>query len=230
MSKKVRLQRISEHVWIFPFNSAKDRPNLGYICGAKMALAVDAGHSSAHVEEFYDEIRAEELPLPEITVITHWHWDHTYGMHAVNGKTMARPETNAKLVQISREMSREPAKVREFLNSDPTILREYAGGVPVIVVPADENIQEDRIIDLGGVTAELIMTESPHTDDTLLVYVSEDRVLFVGDAQLGEFPSWKMDWDKMAAFAKKVQGIDADVIIDGHWKPYRKEEFLAEIS
>ena len=157
MVKKMKLQRISEHVWVFPFNSSKDRPNLGYICGAKMALAIDAGHSSAHVEEFYDAIRSEGLSLPEITVITHWHWDHTYGMHAVNGKTVARPETNAKLAEISREMKREPAKVREFLNSDPTIRREYAGGVPVIVVSADETVKGDRTIDLGGVTAELLM-------------------------------------------------------------------------
>ena len=94
---------------------------------------------------------------------------------------------------------------------------------------ADETVKGDRTIDLGGVTAELLWTESPHTDDALLVYVPEDHVLFVGDAQLGEFPSWKMDWDKLAAFAKKVQAIDADVIIDGHWKPYTKEQFMAEI-
>ena len=87
-----------------------------------------------------------------------------------------------------------------------------------------------RAVDLGGVTAELIWTESPHTDDALLVYVPEDRVLFVGDAQLGEYPSWRMDWDKMEAFADNVRGIDADVVIDGHWKPYTKEEFMAEIG
>ena len=229
MGKKVKLQKISEHVWIFPFDSPKDRPNLGYICGTKMALAVDAGHSSKHVEEFYDAILAEGLSLPEITVITHWHWDHTYGMHAVSGKTMARAETNSILTQIRQEMSSDPDKVREFLNSDPSIQREYAGGVPVIVVPAEESIMGDRSIDLGGVTAELMLSESPHTDDALLVYVPEDRVLFVGDAQLGEFPSWKMNWKKLASFAKKVQEIDADVIIDGHWKPYTKEEFMADI-
>ncbi|MBQ8053333.1 MAG: MBL fold metallo-hydrolase [Lachnospiraceae bacterium] len=229
MGKKVKLQKISKHVWIFPFDSPKDRPNLGYIYGTKMALAVDAGHSSKHVEEFYDAILAEGLSLPEITVITHWHWDHTYGMHAVSGKTMARPETNTKLAQIRQDMSRDPDKVREFLNSDPSIQREYAGGVPVVVVPAEETIMEDHSIDLGGVTAELMLSESPHTDDALLVYVPEDRVLFVGDAQLGEFPSWKMNWKKLASFAKKVQGIDADVIIDGHWKPYTKEEFMADI-
>ena len=230
MNRKTGLQRISEHVWIMPFDSPKDRPNLGYILGSGMALAVDAGHSSSHVEEFYDAIREEGLPLPALTVITHWHWDHTYGMHAVNGKTLARPETNARLLEIKREMDSDPGKIQEFINSDPTIRREYAGEVPVVVVPADEIVREDRTIDLRGVTAEIMLSPSPHTDDALLVYVPEDRVLFVGDAQLGQFPSWRMDWDKLAAFAEKVRGIDADTVIDGHWKPYTKEEFMAEIG
>ena len=230
MNRKTGLQRISEHVWIMPFDSPKDRPNLGYILGSGMALAVDAGHSSSHVEEFYDAIREEGLPLPALTVITHWHWDHTYGMHAVNGKTLARPETNARLLEIKREMDSDPGKIQEFINSDPTIRREYAGEVPVVVVPADEIVREDRTIDLRGVTAEIMLSPSPHTDDALLVYVPEDRVLFVGDAQLGQFPSWRMDWDKLAAFAEKVRGIDADTVIDGHWKPYTKEEFMADIG
>ena len=230
MNRKPELLRISEHVWILPFNSPKDRPNLGYILGAKTALAVDAGHSSSHMEDFYDAIKAEDFPLPELTVITHWHWDHTYGMHAVNGKTMARPETSAKLGQIQAEMKADPDKVRQFLNSDPTVRREYAGGVPVVVVPADEIVSEDLTVCLGGVTAQIMWTESPHTDDALMVYIPEDRVLFVGDAQLGEYPSWRMNWDKMESFAKKVRGIDADVVIDGHWHPYTKEEFMAEIG
>ena len=36
-------------------------------------------------------------------------------------------------------------------------------------------------------------------------------------------------YNGLCCIGTKVQGIDADVIIDGHWKPYRKEEFLAEI-
>ena len=104
MNKGPKLQRISKHVWILPFNSPKDRPNLGYILGGEKALAVDAGHSSSHVEDFYNAIRSEDLPLPELTVITHWHWDHTFGMHAVHGETLARPETSDKLAQIKAEM------------------------------------------------------------------------------------------------------------------------------
>ena len=61
MNKGPKLQRISKHVWILPFNSPKDRPNLGYILGGEKALAVDAGHSSSHVEDFYNAIRTTLL-------------------------------------------------------------------------------------------------------------------------------------------------------------------------
>ena len=150
MNRNAKLQRISEHVWILPFNSPKDRPNLGYIAGAEKAMAVDAGHSSSHVADFYDAIRAEGLSLPEITVITHWHWDHTFGMHAVNGETMARPETNVRLTEIQAQMRSDPDRKRQFLAGDPTIRREYAGGVPLKVVTADKIVTQDQTIDLGG--------------------------------------------------------------------------------
>ena len=230
MNGGFKLQRISKHVWIFPFDSHKDRPNLGYILGDEKALAVDAGHSSSHVEDFYDAIQSKGMPLPQFTVITHWHWDHSFGMHAVNGETLARIETSDKLAQIMAEMETDPDKARRFLASDLTIRREYAGGVPLKVVPADIIVDEDQTIDLGGVIVELRKSASPHTDDALLVYVPGDRVLFVGDAQLGEFPSWRMDWGKLAALADTVRKLDVDVVIDGHWKPYTKEQFLAEIG
>ena len=76
---------------------------------------------------------------------------------------------------------------------------------------------------------ELCYTESPHTEDALLVFVPEDRILFVGDAQLGEFPTWFMDDEKLAGLKEKVRSFDAGTIIDGHWMPYTKKEFLSEL-
>ena len=225
-----RLKKISEHVWVYTFDSPKDRPNLGYICGGKMSIAVDAGHSSSHVADFYEALDREGLPRPELTVITHWHWDHTFGMHAVDGKTIARPETNRELKRIRAAMADDPNWAGNFLTSDPSIRKEYAGGVPLAVVCADEEIDSDRTIDLGGVTAELMYTESPHTDDSLLVYIPQDNVLFIGDAQLGEFPSWKMDYDKLAHLAQKIRRTNAKLIVDGHWNTYGKEEFLIELG
>ena len=227
---KQRLKKISEHVWILPFDSPKDRPNLGYIRGESSSLAVDAGHSSSHVQDFYEELETNSLPLPDITVITHWHWDHTFGMHAVHGRTLALAETNRKLEELRDEMLSDPGRGRRFLKSDPSVIREYAGGIPLVIVPADEELSADRDIDLGGVTARILRTESPHTEDALLVHVPEDRVLFIGDAQMGEFPSWRMDYDRLYALGKKIRDIDAELVIDGHWRVCRKRDFLDELG
>lgn len=226
---KKRLKKIGAHTWIFPLDSAKDRPNLGYVLGENTALAIDAGHSSSHVEDFYEALDREGLPLPDCTVITHWHWDHTFGMHAVKGRTMARPETNRHLNEIRQRLQEDPSYGRKFLQSDPCIRREYAGGVPLAVVPADVELTANTILDLGGVTAEVCYGQSPHTEDALLIYVPEDHVLFIGDAQLGQFPSWAMDFDKLAALREQISGFDARIVIDGHWTPYTKEELLTEL-
>lgn len=224
-----KLQKLGAHTWIFPLEQAKDRPNLGYVLGDTMAVAIDAGHSSSHVEDFYSALEQEGLPLPELTVITHWHWDHTFGMHAVHGRTIARPETNRHLREIQEKLQKDPGYGRKFLKSDLCIIREYAGGVPLVVVPSDEELTGDRILDLGGVTVELTYGQSPHTEDAVFAYVQEDRVLFVGDAQLGEFPSWAMDYDKLAALKQQVREYDAKTIVDGHWHPYTRRDYLAEL-
>ena len=62
------------------------------------------------------------------------------------------------------------------------------------------------------------------------MHVPGDRVLFIGDAQLGEFPSWRMDYDRLYALGKKIRDIDAELVIDGHWTVYRKRDFLDELG
>ena len=100
----MELKKLSEHIWYMPFEEERDRPNLGYIMGSNRSLAIDAGHSEAHIAEFYDLIRKEGLPLPSLTVLTHWHWDHTFAMHAVNGLTLANKRTNEHLLECRNKI------------------------------------------------------------------------------------------------------------------------------
>ena len=81
------------------FNKESDRPVLGYIKGQKRSLMVDSGNSKNHVEAFNEAVRNEGLRTPEFIAITHWHWDHTFGMHAVKGTTIAHQKTNDKLAK-----------------------------------------------------------------------------------------------------------------------------------
>ena len=93
----MELKRLSEHIWNMPFETERDRPNLDYVKGGNWSLAIDAGHSAAHTKAFYALLEKESLPLPSLTVLTHWHWDHTFGMHAVNGLCLANAKTNRYL-------------------------------------------------------------------------------------------------------------------------------------
>ena len=99
----MKLIQVTDRIWYFPLDDTKDRPILGYIRGDRFSVAVDAGHSAEHVQEFYAAIKAAGLPLPALTVITHWHWDHTFGMHAVNGLTLANRRTNEHLTALLAE-------------------------------------------------------------------------------------------------------------------------------
>lgn len=82
------LTQISPDIYILPFDSHRDRPNLGYIHGEKYSVLVDAGNSEAHLTAMLVAIEETGLPAPKIALITHWHWDHTFGMHAFPGTTI----------------------------------------------------------------------------------------------------------------------------------------------
>ncbi|MBP5726944.1 MAG: MBL fold metallo-hydrolase, partial [Clostridia bacterium] len=100
----MKLKRLTEHIWYMPFEEERDRPNLGYIKGDHWSLAVDAGHSDVHVWEFYSLLEKENLPLPSLTVLTHWHWDHTFGMHAVQGLCLANERTDRYLDDFRKRL------------------------------------------------------------------------------------------------------------------------------
>ena len=197
----MELIRFSDRIRYATFEEERDRPCLGYIRGNNWSVAVDAGHSDAHVDEFYDALKNEQLPLPELTVITHWHWDHSFGMHRVNGLCIANSRTNRHL-------------------------KEYEGGRPVVIVPADIEFKKTLRLDPGGLSVCLSTSVSPHTDDTTLVYIPEEKFLFVGDCICGEFPAWEKDSQKTKDLIRTIEGIEAQHCLGGHWTLLTKEELL----
>ncbi len=157
-------------------------------------------------------------------MITHWHWDHAFGMHAVNGLTVSNIRTNQHLAEYADMISREG--IQKFLSLDPSIQEEYANGRPVVVVPADIVFMNEMRFDLGGVSVRLLTSDSPHTDDTTLVLVPEEKILFIGDCISGVFPTWERDPERTRQLIRTLRGIDADCFIGGHWPVFKKEELL----
>ena len=91
------LNPLTNRIYFLEHDSEVDRPMLAYLKGDKFSLAVDAGYSASHVRDFYRAIEEEQFNEPDFTVITHWHYDHTFGMHAINGISIAHDKTNGFL-------------------------------------------------------------------------------------------------------------------------------------
>ena len=223
----MELKRLNEHIWFMPYEEGRDRPNLCYVKGGRMSLAVDAGHSAAHVREFYALLEKENLPLPDLTVLTHWHWDHTFGMHAVHGLTLANERTNRYLAEWKDKIEKNGPG--EFLAIHESIRREYPAGTEVTVRTADIVFDGELTLDLGGCTVKVIQAEAPHTDDSTLVYAENDRVLFVGDSTCHDFFTGIKRADLCAKMADTIRKINPAVIMEGHWIPVPMEDTLEDL-
>ncbi len=219
----MKLQKISTHVYISGYEEVRDRPSLGLIAGSKFNVAVDAGHSKEHVEEFYQELEKEGLDLPGFTVLTHWHWDHTFGMHAVNGLTVSEQRTEDELARICGKWNDKSENYYKHLN--PEIALEYKNQ-PLIVSQSDMVFHDRLTIDAGSLVIECFHTESPHTDDSTLIFVPEDKVLFVGDCICGVYPSWEIDPIKMNALKNTLYDIDFEIAVGGHWDLFSKKSLM----
>ena len=223
----MKLDRLTERIWVYPFEAERDRPCLGYIRGDRWSLAVDAGHSAAHTAEFYQALEQEGLPLPDLTVLTHWHWVHTFGMHAVHGLTLANRLTNEHLRSAKAKIEREGTA--PFFALDESIRLEYAGNRPVIVTLADMTFEGSVELDAGNCPVRVFRAESPHTDDSTLIEVCSEKVVFVGDAISGAFPTWNKDPVLCARLADTIDGLDVRVCVASHWETLTKREVVEDL-
>lgn len=187
------LIKLSERLYYLPYEKMADRPNLYYIKGDDYSVAVDAGNSQRHVEKFYSAIEAAGFSLPKYTIISHWHWDHTFGLKYISGRSMSTALTKEKLQEVSKwKWTLEDMKERELNKQDipfcnECILQEYSDLNEIEVVTTDIVIDSNTSLDLGGITIELMPRESTHSKDSLFVYLPSEKALIVQDSDCEDF-------------------------------------------
>ena len=225
--RKMKLNRLTERIWVYPYEAERDRPNLSYIRGDRWSMAVDAGHSADHTQEFYGALEEAGLPLPKLTVLTHWHWDHTFGMHAVHGLCLANERTNQYLEAFRKRLETEGTAF--FLKMDERIRKEYADGKPVTVTPADLVFKGEMLLDAGNCPISVFQAEAPHTDDSTLIEVPGEKVLILGDSTGGVFPDWTMDPVLAGKLAETVGRIQPEICLPGHWTPLSPKVIIQDL-
>lgn len=234
----MELIKITDRISYLPGEQRTDRPLLYYIRGDRYSVAVDAGNSRAHVELFYSALTAAGLPLPKLTVLTHWHWDHTFGLPYIHGASIATAKTQEKLREAAQwAWTREAMDAREQTGEDIAfcngcIREEYADLSEIRVQPADMGIDSLMTLDLGGVTLHLIPTDSVHSRDAMLIWAPEEKALIAGDAECEDFYEGhgRANPERIAAYVKLLDSFDFDFYCYGHIPPVDRAGILREMA
>lgn len=219
-------KQLTDRIFYLEHQREVDRPLLALVVGDEYSLAVDAGNSEMHTMMFYEALNMNGLPLPDYTVITHWHWDHTFGMKQVYGTSYAYEKTN-EFLRKEEENLKDETYVAALKAENVYLRGEYHRGQPITTAPADVEFTDKLIFELGGVTAEAFHVEAPHSDDTVLIYIPEEKVLFLGDATSEDFLNdYYMDWDKLASLIETIEKIDCEYCVLSHSEPQKKTDLL----
>lgn len=233
------LKQITRRCFCLPNSPEADRPCLGYVQGDRYALMIDAGNSPAHHRLFLDEATATGLPVPSAIAITHSHWDHTYGMCAAHAPTLANSRTQQQLHRMSRWTWTLPAmeeRLRtheDILFCHECILKEYPDLSAIRVVPATVTYDASLTLDLGGVQALLIRLDNSHAEDCSVVFIPEEKVLFLGDITCDDLHHQPpcIHRARLEKLRRSLADMDFAFAVDGHWgQPMSKEEVLQGIS
>lgn len=236
---QTELRRITDKIlYMLPVDET-DRPILAAITGANRTLVMDAGNSSNHAELFQNELAKNHIVTIDFLVLTHWHWDHVFGMHRMNVPTIAHRETAKKLeTMVGLDYSDEALDQRvkegkEISFSAENIKREFPSPIRDITIVTPTVTFESRIeVDLGGTSCLIEHVGGDHSLDSCVVFVKEEKVLFLGDCLYPDYYTgeWKYTSAKTLKLIDKLEEYDAEIYVISHrHNPLSKAEFHDEI-
>lgn len=185
------MKQLTEHVWIFPPDKDPNRvkPSVGVITTPTQTILIDAGNSPSHAREIHAALQQMNMPPVSHIIYTHHHWDHIFGAKVFNVPVIAHLVCDFR----TRKYAEHPWGVAHVARVIEDIPELRIGFSEIQRLMADEwdtwNIilpsiiirpKKDRI-QFDGITLEIEHIGGKHSDDSTLITVIEDGVMFLGD-------------------------------------------------
>jgi glyoxylase-like metal-dependent hydrolase (beta-lactamase superfamily II) len=150
------------------------------------------------VTTYLDEIKKLTNAPVRYVIYSHHHYDHIAG---------GKPFKDAGATFVAHKRAKERLTELNFPD----------------VTPVDETVDDKRSITLGGTTLELIYVGRNHSDNTLLMRLPKEKLIFAVDflpinsVNWRNMPdSWPFEWEDGI---KKVLALEWDRMIPGHPGP-----------
>lgn len=183
----IAAQQLTPRVTWLPPDSHTDRPSLACVRGERHSVLLDIGASPRHTQSFLNSPLLEDAPPLLAAVLTHWHWDHGFGGSALEVPVVAQRKTHLEMRRQSLlDWGDAALDARVAEGSEIAFCRDYLrlelpdrSGLKLVVPQIV--FESDLTLDLGSVTCEVHHVGGDHSSDSSVIWVPEERLLFVGD-------------------------------------------------
>jgi len=186
--------------------------NAGIVIGRDGIVVIDTLISAKEAKRFIRQIRAVSDKPIKYVVNTHHHLDHTFGNSefAKLGAVIIDQENIGKIIARYDEAAFRSAVKRIGLTDED--MQGTEQWLPALTF-------NDRLtIDLGDQKIELISQGHSHTEDSIVAYLPDKKILFAGDLLFTNYHTNLMDAD-LGGWVRaldKIMAINASVIVPGH--------------
>ncbi|GAB4438527.1 MAG: MBL fold metallo-hydrolase [Anaerolineae bacterium] len=203
--------------------------------GERATLIVDAGNSPAHANLLLAELARLKLPPPDYLVLTHWHWDHVFGIEAFEVPLFAHAETGRALEEMATlDWSDAALDLRVAEGSEIEFCRdmiklEWPDRTHLRLRAPDVTFVTGLEFNLGGVRCHVDHVGGDHASDSCIVAVPDDGVIFLGDCLYEDLHHGPHNYtvEKLFPLIDRILRHHADSYIFGHHQaPVPKTEML----
>ena len=232
--KKSKLLKLTKNYYLLEYKENTDRPNLAYIYRENGSYIIDSGNSKKHIKQFYKQLNKNKLPKPKYTIITHHHWDHTFGLYYTDTIGLGLKETQDKLTYHKNTLETKGINELFIQKEIPAfcidhINLEYKHNKKQIQIKLLDKIVRDKTeID------NLIMLKFPsnHSNDNLAILDKNTNILFIGDALCGMIDEYDFITDKDIILEQinVLKKLDFKIIIESHNIPKTKDEIIESLT
>lgn len=229
-----KMHKLTEHVYYLDSYGLTDRPILGAIVGRDRVMAVDGGNSSDHIRLYNAELDKLNIKHPDYMAITHWHWDHIFGVHETDIPTFAHVDTikeirrNSEYGWSDEEMDKRVEEGIEIEFCTSRIKLEFLNNRDVIKIKIPDIAFTNRIeVDLGEIDCVIEHIGGDHSEDSCIIYVPQDRVMFLGDCLYADLYTGDLSWttEKLFPLLDSILKYDVDYYLEAHAeKPTTREQ------
>ena len=242
--------RLTQLAWgVYAFIGAGGDSNAGAILTSEGLLVIDAQQHATLGRQFRRALARETGKPVEWLIFTHYHLDHTGGspVFAEEAPVLAQERTRDKLCAILGPGKENPRNVTDF---DTKIRLLFGPNIGSLIPPNDpgwawfkkriaspeyetvsvalptRTFTQRHTLDLPGRTVVLEYVGPAHCEGNIIVFLPENRIVFVADLFfVGRFP-WLGDGDIEGWIRALdwVAELEVEQVVPGHGPPVTLKE------